>query len=54
MKAYGFNNEGKTVADAIYEELQPMTSLNLTLGIIKYKGSDAGGYLSGFPRQPSA
>jgi len=37
-------------SDAIYEELQPMTSLNLTLGIIKYKGSDAGGYLSGLSK----
>jgi len=42
--------KGKPVADAIYEELQPMTSLNLTLGIIKYKGSDAGGYLSGLSK----
>lgn len=42
--------KGKPVADAIYEELQPMKSLNLTLGVIKYKGSDAGGYLSGLSK----
>jgi len=26
--------KGKPVADAIYEELQPMTSLNLTLALL--------------------
>jgi len=42
--------KGKPVADAIYEELQLMKSLNLTLGVIKYKDSDAGGYLSGLSK----
>lgn len=42
--------KGAPVADAIYEELSKMNGASPLLSIIKYKGTDAGGYLKGLTK----
>jgi methylenetetrahydrofolate dehydrogenase (NADP+)/methenyltetrahydrofolate cyclohydrolase len=42
--------KGTPVADSIYKELSSFKNIQPTLGIIKYRGTDAGGYLKGLSK----